>query len=57
MAVLYQAMDINQYSDIYGAEVKKGKILVMGHMTKAKGYTDILKIIPNLCKEFPYVKF
>ena len=29
----------------------------MGHMTKAKGYTDILKIIPDLCDEFPFVKF
>nr|WP_321231925.1 glycosyltransferase family 4 protein [uncultured Psychroserpens sp.] len=57
MAVLYQAMDIDQYSDSYDVEVEKGKILVMGHMTKAKGYTDILKIIPDLCQEFPYTKF
>lgn len=57
VSVLYQAMDINEYSNTYETEVEKGKILVMGHMTKAKGYTDILKIIPELCKEFPYVKF
>lgn len=57
MAVLYQAMDIEQYSNSHNSEIEKGKILVMGHMTKAKGYTDILKIIPHLCKEFPYVKF
>ena len=57
MAVLYQAMDVNEYSNTYDSEVEKGKILVMGHMTKAKGYTDILKIIPELCQEFPFVKF
>ncbi|WCO01128.1 glycosyltransferase family 4 protein [Psychroserpens ponticola] len=57
VSVLYQAMDINQYSNDYEVEVEKGKILVMGHMTKAKGFTDILKIIPDLCDEFPYIKF
>lgn len=57
VSVLYQAMDVNQYSDVYDVEVEKGKILVMGHMTKAKGYTDILKIIPDLCHEFPFAKF
>ena len=41
----------------YDVEIEKGKILVMGHMTKAKGYTDILKIIPDLCDQFPYIKF
>ncbi|WP_431137270.1 glycosyltransferase family 4 protein [Psychroserpens mesophilus] len=55
--VLYQAMDVNHYSNKYNTEVEDGKILVMGHMTKAKGYTDILKIIPDLCHEFPYIKF
>ena len=55
--VLYQAMDTQEYSDKHDNEIEKGKILVMGHMTKAKGYTDILKIIPDICKEFPFVKF
>ncbi|MFK7782574.1 glycosyltransferase family 4 protein, partial [Psychroserpens sp.] len=57
VSVLYQAMDIDQYSNNYKVEIEKGKVLVMGHMTKAKGYTDILKIIPDLCEEFPYLKF
>ncbi|MCD2257642.1 glycosyltransferase family 4 protein [Psychroserpens luteolus] len=57
VAVLYQAMDVNQYSNTNNYKVERGKILVMGHMTKAKGYTDILKIIPDLCEAFPYVKF
>lgn len=57
MAVLYQAMDIEQYSNAHDSEIEKGKILVMGHMTKAKGYTDILKIIPQICQEFQFVTF
>ena len=57
IAVLYQAMDVEEYSDNHEFEVENGKILVIGHLTKAKGYTDILKIIPDLCKEFPFIKF
>jgi glycosyltransferase involved in cell wall biosynthesis len=57
MAVLYQAMDVDQYAKNPSVAIEKGKILVIGHMTKAKGYTDILKIIPEICQEFPDVKF
>ena len=57
IAVLYQAMDIEQYAKDPNIAIKKGKILVMGHMTKAKGYTDILKIIPQICQEFPLATF
>ena len=57
MAVLYQAMDTGQYNKNPNIVIETGKILVMGHMTKAKGYTDILKIIPEICQEFPFVTF
>lgn len=57
MAVLYQAMDVMQYTDEHKVNVEHGKILIMGHMTKAKGYTDILKIIPDLCEVYPRAKF
>jgi glycosyltransferase involved in cell wall biosynthesis len=57
MVVLYQAMDVEQFSNNTDAHVEEGKILVMGHMTKAKGYTDILKIIPQICEEFPFATF
>ena len=57
VSVLYQAMDIKQYAKDPNVAIEKGKILVMGHMTKAKGYTDILKIIPDICQEFPFVTF
>lgn len=57
MKVLYQAMDVQEYSRNTNVKTKKAKILIMGHMTKAKGYTDILKIIPQICQEFPYATF
>lgn len=55
--VLYQAMDISEYCTDDKSKTIKGKILVIGHMTKAKGYTDILKIIPKICKQFPHAQF
>ncbi len=33
------------------------KILFFGHLTKAKGYTDIVKAIPKVVSKFPDVKF
>ncbi|MDY2587079.1 glycosyltransferase family 4 protein [Winogradskyella aquimaris] len=57
VSVLYQAMDINVYSNSHNTAQEDGKILIMGHMTKAKGYTDILKIIPDICEAYPHVKF
>ena len=57
VVLLYQAMDTNEYINNSCTTVQKGKVLVVGHMTKAKGYTDILRIIPNICKDFPHVKF
>lgn len=57
VSVLYQAMDIKVYSNAHNTDLEDGKILIMGHMTKAKGYTDILKIIPDICEAYPHVKF
>lgn len=57
VAVLYQAMDINEFKYDENYPIEKGKILVIGHMTKAKGFTDILKVIPEVCKVFPEAKF
>lgn len=55
--VLYQAMDINEFKYDEHCSIEKGKVLVIGHMTKAKGFTDILKVIPEVSKVFPNVKF
>ncbi len=57
VAVLYQAMDVEEFKLSNPQQIQKGKILVVGHMTKAKGYTDILKIIPAICEKFPYITF
>lgn len=36
---------------------KTPQILFFGHLTKAKGYTDIVKIIPKVVSKFPDVQF
>ncbi len=33
------------------------QLLFFGHLTKAKGYTDLVKIIPNIARKHPKVKF
>jgi len=55
--VLYQAIDLKEFPAGNAEEIIEGKILVIGHLTKAKGYTDILKIIPKIAADFPFVKF
>lgn len=54
---LYQSMDLDEYPFASKEKRVKGKILVIGHLTKAKGYTDILKIIPDVAKQYPFVQF
>lgn len=54
---LYQSMDLEEYPFSSKEKRVKGKILVIGHLTKAKGYTDILKIIPDVAKQYPFVQF
>jgi glycosyltransferase involved in cell wall biosynthesis len=36
---------------------KTPQVLFFGHLTKAKGYTDIVKVIPEVASKFPDVKF
>jgi glycosyltransferase involved in cell wall biosynthesis len=36
---------------------KTPQVLFFGHLTKAKGYTDIVKVIPQVASKFPDVKF
>ena len=36
---------------------KTPQILFFGHLTKAKGYTDVVKVIPKVAENFPDVKF
>lgn len=36
---------------------KTPQVLFFGHLTKAKGYTDIVKVIPKVADQFPDVQF
>lgn len=36
---------------------KTPQVLFFGHLTKAKGFTDIVKVIPKVASKFPEVKF
>jgi len=47
---LFKNIDRSQLS-------KTPQILFFGHLTKAKGYTDIVKVIPKVADQFPEVKF
>ena len=55
--VLYQSMDTREFPYVTREKAIKGKILIVGHLTKSKGYTDIVKIIPKIAEKHPYVKF
>jgi glycosyltransferase involved in cell wall biosynthesis len=47
---LFKSLDRSVLSEI-------PQILFFGHLTTAKGYTDIVKVIPNVASKFPEVKF
>lgn len=56
-SVLYQSMDTKEFNLSKEEEVVENSILVVGHMTKAKGYNDILKILPEIADAVPDVIF
>jgi len=48
----------NLFKNIDRSQLSKvPQILFFGHLTKAKGYTDIVKVIPKVADQFPEVKF
>lgn len=47
---LFKSLDRSQLS-------KTPQVLFFGHLTKAKGYTDIVKVIPKIADQFPDVRF
>lgn len=55
--VVYQAIDSGEFQNDNLDNYNRGKILIVGHLTKAKGYIDILRIIPDIVNEFPFVHF
>src|SRR5690606_13886733 len=55
--VLYQAMDFNEFPLSREERVVPRMVLFVGHLTKAKGYTDVVKVIPRVARVFPDVLF
>ena len=55
--VLYQSINTNKFTLKSRKDVITNKILIVGHLTQAKGYIDIVKAIPLVAKKFPDVKF
>jgi len=48
----------NLFKDLDRSKLSKTpQVLFFGHLTKAKGYTDIVKVIPQVASKFPDVKF
>ncbi len=54
---LYQAIDTGKYANPDLSEFVRGKILFVGHMTKAKGYCDLLRAMGPVVEKHPYAQF
>lgn len=57
VSCLYQSMDFNKFKPGLHNNIKKNFIFIVGHLTKSKGYTDILKVIPEIADLFPDITF
>lgn len=47
----------DSFFEIKRKESSRPQFLFFGHLTKAKGYVDIVKIIPKIASKYPEVKF
>jgi len=55
--VLYQAIDTSEYDNPDLDNYQRGKILFLGHLTKAKGYIDLLRCIESVVSDRPETRF
>jgi len=55
--VLYQAIDSSEYDNPDLDNYQRGKILFLGHLTKAKGYIDLLRCMESVVANFPEAHF
>ena len=55
--VLYNAIDVNEYNTSNISDYLPNQILFMGHMTKAKGYCDLVRVIPIVAEKYKNIKF
>jgi glycosyltransferase involved in cell wall biosynthesis len=55
--VLYQAIDTSEYDNPDLDDYQRGKILFLGHLTKAKGYIDLLRCMESVVANGPESHF
>ncbi|WP_033960106.1 glycosyltransferase family 4 protein [Psychroserpens jangbogonensis] len=54
---IYNMIDISKYACIDNTQYDENIILFLGHLSHAKGYNDILKVIPRISIKYPKIKF
>ena len=54
---IYNMIDINKYHNPCPNSYEKGRFFYMGHLSAAKGYCDLLSVIPRIVEEYPWCKF
>ena len=54
---VYNAVDTGKYYNDTLYDYNPNMILFLGHLSYAKGYLDILKILPNIAQEYPDIRF
>lgn len=57
IAILHNAIDIREYENQDLDDYDENIVLFMGHLSFAKGYCDILKLIPRIVKRYPNIRF
>ncbi len=57
IAVVPNMIDIGRYKPDIPEDYTPGRILFLGHLSVAKGYCEVLKIIPKIAEKYPAVKF
>jgi glycosyltransferase involved in cell wall biosynthesis len=51
--VLYQAIDTREFENQDISSYEKGNILFVGHLTQAKGFCDLMKVLPIVVERCP----
>ena len=57
ISVMPNAIDCREFENDTLNDYDSNQVLFMGHMTKAKGYCDLVRAIPIVAKKFPQVRF
>ena len=57
MVCLYQAIEATEYDNPKLEAYQRNRVLMMGHLTQAKGYCDLLNAIPRVAERIPDVQF